>query len=151
MKKIVFTSIILISLIGIGYLVFYTGLLNRKSNKEIIITENQNTSINIPDSVYTDEILPAKQEALLYVEEESTEHYTYYLVTGSFSKKVNAETYKTSLESKGYQANIIRSDFDHYKVSIFSSTNKKEALDSLMNARKIEEFESAWLLKRKRN
>ncbi len=151
MKKIFTISIILISLTGIGYLYFYTGLLNRKSDKEITFTENQKTDINILDSVYTDEILSAKQDALLYVEEESTEDYTYYLVTGSFSKKVNAETFKTTLEKKGYQANIIRSDFDHYKVSIFSSTSKKEALDSLMKARNIDEFKSTWLLKRKRN
>lgn len=126
-------------------------MLNGKSNEETRFSKNQNTNTHLSDSVYTDEILPAKQEALLYVEEESTVNYTYYLVTGSFSKKENANFYKSLLESKGINANIIRSDFDHFKVSIFSSKDKKEALDSLMKVRKIEEFKSAWLLKRKRN
>lgn len=151
MKKIFFISIIIVSIIGVSYILFYSGILNGKSYEETRFSNNHNTNAHFQDSVYTDEIVSAKQEALLYLEEDTEEHFTFYIVTGSFSNKENANFYKSLLESKGINASIIRSDFDHYKVSIFSSKDKKEALDSLMKVRKIEEFESAWLLKRKRN
>ena len=147
MKKYLPIFIILVFIITFVYIYFFTNIISGKLRQEKPV---YNIQIIDTNSIYTDEILSTKQEALLYVEQNIKENFTYYLVTGSFSEKTNAVNYKNSMNTKGFNAEVIRSDFYHYKVSIYSSTDKNEALDSLNKIKKINEFESAWLLKRKR-
>ena len=153
-NPIIVSIIILVSLcvVVLGYLYF-------KSSTEIDFileanVEALNQNLNNTDSLVgenNDSIITAKQQALLYNENLSHEiTYRYYIITGSFSKKENAERQKTLLAEKGFLPKIIRSDFEHYKVSIFSSSDKSVALDSLANIKSQEEFRSAWLLKRRK-
>ena len=155
MKKNIIISIItliLLCVVVLGYLYF-------KSSTEIDFileanVEALNQNLNNTDSLTgenSDSIITAKQQALLYNENLSNViTYRYYIITGSFSKKKNAERQKILLEEKGFLPKIIRSDFEHYKVSIFSSSDKSVALDSLENIKKQKEFNSAWLLKRRK-
>ena len=153
-KTIIISIIILVSLcvVILGYLYF-------KNSTEIDFildanVEALNQNLNHTDSLTgknNDSIIAAKQQALLYNENLSNEiTYRYYIITGSFRKKENAERQKILLEEKGFLPKIIRSDFEHYKVSIFSSSYKSVALDSLEKIKSREEFRSAWLLKRRK-
>ena len=159
MKKsiLIFLSILLASAAIVFFYLYY------QDSKTVNYILEANTISNL-DSTYTlqEEIkdsssdftpgdsLTSKQNALLYSEKTKIgNNYNYYIIIGSFSNKENAEKQKVRVNNKGYTSKIIRSDFDHYKVSIFSSLNKQEALDSLNKIKLLDEFKEAWLLKRK--
>ncbi|NOZ47924.1 MAG: SPOR domain-containing protein [Chlorobi bacterium] len=158
MKKVI---ILLIILIFIFIIVFSFLFFKESSTIKYILKANENqpefidttSYITKKDSSFAvkkDSLLPSKQNALLYEESANKINYSYYIIVGSFSKKTNAIRFQNMLIEKGMNASLIRSDFELYKVSVFSSIDKTIALDSLMKIKSIKEFNAAWLLKRRR-
>lgn len=139
--------ILLAALLGyILYAYFY-----EKEHVNYILEINKETRQKSDSLLLSNDSLTAKQKALLYTESSQEEVvFNYYIITGSFSNEKNAERHLNTLKEKGYDPKIVRSDFEHYKVSVFSSYDKTEAMDSLEKLKGQEEFNSAWLLKRRK-
>jgi len=148
-KKIHFIILLLIIAAGISFIAY--SFYREKTRVHYILQVNKESRQNIDSSSIAEDSLTAKQKALLYT--DSTEEeiiYNYYIITGSFSNQKNAQRQFNHLKTKGYKPKIIRSDFEHFKVSVFSSYDKEEALDSLAQLKSQEEFNAAWLLKKRK-
>jgi cell division protein FtsN len=74
----------------------------------------------------------------------------YFLISGSFQSMANAEKYKTELESKGYQSEVIvrktGPNNDFYKVSYRSFYDREEAFSALRQEKQLPNNEHIWLL-----
>ncbi len=60
---------------------------------------------------------------------------SYYIVAGSFQKRQNADMMLADLETQGYQVSIIGGENDFFRVIIYSSSQREDALGELEKAR----------------
>lgn len=70
----------------------------------------------------------------------------HYLIAGSFNRKQNALMHSEKLRSGGYQPEIIESEKGMYRVTLFASQNRGEALQMLRKLRAQEGTSDTWML-----
>lgn len=74
----------------------------------------------------------------------------YFLISGSFQSRENAEIYKSRLQQEGYNSQIIERRMgpnnDFFKVSYKSFHDRKLAYAELRKARNTEGRDNVWLL-----
>lgn len=74
----------------------------------------------------------------------------YFLISGSFQSMANAEKYKSELEGKGYQSEVIVRNTgpnnEFYKVSYRSFYDREEAFSALKREKQLPNNEHVWLL-----
>lgn len=75
--------------------------------------------------------------------------YTYHVIAGSFSQKINAEKLASKLKNQGFETEIIEVD-DSYKVSFASYPIKKEALDAAEFYQQKNDKQKCWVYTTKR-
>jgi nucleoid DNA-binding protein len=101
------------------------------------------TAIDSIEMVITNEPV---NDSISGIPEES---YTYYIITGSFTKYSNAEKFIKGLSDQGYEPEIIENEDGKYKVSIASYPLKNEALDAVEFYRQQKDKRNCWILKRR--
>ena len=92
-----------------------------------------------------------KKDALFYQEpakEKPKPQYSeFYIIAGSFKRMENAEKFSAQLKTKGYNPQIIKSEENLIRISIYSYTDETEALKQLYKLRETSEIKSVWILK----
>ena len=95
-----------------------------------------------------------KKDALFYSkpEEEQTkeaksQYSKFYIIAGSFKRIENAEKYAEGIRSKGYETEIIKSDKNLIRISIYTFTDETSALKELYKLREKADLKSVWILK----
>jgi len=101
----------------------------------------------------TIDVTTNKKEALFYQEpetkttEEKQQYTHYHIIAGSFKKMGNAEKFCNELKAKGYHPEIIESDKNLLRISIYSYPDEISALKKLYQLRETSEIKSVWILK----
>ncbi len=72
----------------------------------------------------------------------------HHIIAGSFSSMQNAGLFKERMEQEGYSCQVIESENELYRVSLFSSENSGEALQVLRRVRAQPGTSDAWMLSR---
>ncbi len=99
---------------------------------EIETVESSTASVNVPDEV----IAPLE-----------TERISYYLITGSFQLKENADHQAGMLRSEGYTAEVIAASNGFFRVSAISCDDLDEALTNREILSK--KYPGTWVRKQK--
>ncbi len=126
-------------------------------NQQVIInTEKNLDSIAKADSIkaiinHSIDENTDKKDALFYEEPEKQEskpqYSAYHIIAGSFKRMENAEKFSSKLKTKGYHPEIIQSDENLIRISIFTYTDESEALKKLYKLRETSDIKSVWILK----
>ena len=101
----------------------------------------------------TIDVTTNKKEALFYQEpetktpEEKKQYAQFHIIAGSFKKMENAEKFCNELKAKGYNPEIIESDKNLLRISIYSYPDEISALKKLYQLRETSEIKSVWILK----
>jgi hypothetical protein len=101
----------------------------------------------------TIDVTTNKKEALFYQEpetkpaEEQQQFTQFHIIAGSFKKMENAEKYCSNLKALGYEPEIIESDKNFLRISIYSYPDEISALKKLYKLRETSEIKSVWILK----
>jgi cell division protein FtsN len=74
---------------------------------------------------------------------------THYLVAGSFKSRHNALVLHGKLQSEGFHCEVIESEKGMYRVSLFSTHDRVEALNMLREMRAGRNSQDVWLLSMK--
>lgn len=103
------------------------------------------TVINV-DTAKVDSSLIEKPKVVI----KNTANDKYFLIAGSFAAMQNAEAFKLSLETQGFNSQVIERqtgpNVEFYKVSYQSFSDKGEAFAALNVARNQEMRNDVWLL-----
>lgn len=70
----------------------------------------------------------------------------YCVIAGSFISQENAESHSTLLSNQGYATEILDKEGEYFRVALFSSAQKKEAVDFLAQVRNEPGMERSWIL-----
>jgi nucleoid DNA-binding protein len=70
----------------------------------------------------------------------------HFLIAGSFKKRQNAVVLTSQLATEGYNAEIIESENGMFRVSLFSTGNRRESLQMLRQVRAEKNSPEIWLL-----
>ena len=162
------SAIVFLSLIALSWFLTegYTDFSLISSNEKTIIEPSKNIIINTTeknlDSIAeTDSIKGLinqsidentdKKDALFYTEPEKEsvkqKYSEFHIIAGSFKKMGNAEEFSAKLKNKGYNPEIIQSDENLIRISIYSFTDETLALKKLYRLREKSEIKSVWILK----
>lgn len=101
----------------------------------------------------TIDVTTDKKEALFYKEPETKpegrkqQYSQFQIIAGSFKKIENAEKFCRDLKQLGYEPEIIESDKNVLRVSIYSYTDETSALKKLYKLREASEIKAVWILK----
>jgi hypothetical protein len=131
--------------------------------------KGNNTVKNLKSKIYLDSIARSdsikavinqtidvtthKKEALFYQEpetkpaKEQQQFNQYHIIAGSFKKMENAEKFCSNLKAMGYEPQIIESDKNLLRISIYSYPDEISALKKLYKLRETSEIKSVWILK----
>ena len=71
---------------------------------------------------------------------------THYLVAGSFLREANAISLSRQLANDGFDTRIIESENGMFRVSMYSSHNRREALQMLRKVRADRGTSEIWML-----
>lgn len=71
---------------------------------------------------------------------------SHYLVAGSFLRETNAISLSRQLANDGYHTSIIESEKGMFRVSMYSSQNRREALQMLRKVRAERGSSEVWML-----
>ncbi len=131
-SKWVLVASILVGLGVLSYFAYNFDLLNKAKsyfanfNKKEIVAPAQ-----VPDSLGID-TLNEKRNALLFDENESKKLLTYYIISGSFKQKENAEKYSTKMSQDGFTTYTLNYGDTLFRVAIFASQKRQEAVDAFI-------------------
>ena len=101
----------------------------------------------------TIDVTTNKKEALFYQEpetkpaKEQQQFHQFHIIAGSFKKMENAEKFCDDLKAMGYEPEIIVSDKNLLRISIYSYPDEISALKQLYKLRETSEIKSVWILK----
>ncbi|MGC9374902.1 MAG: SPOR domain-containing protein [Bacteroidales bacterium] len=131
--------------------------------------KKNNTVKNLKSKIYLDSIARSdsikavinqtidvttnKKKALFYQEpetkpaEEQQQFTQFHIIAGSFKNMENAEKYCSNLKALGYEPEIIESDKNLLRISIYSYPDEISALKKLYKLRETSEIKSVWILK----
>jgi hypothetical protein len=103
---------------------------------------------DIPDGTPEAYILPgpAPQTEALPAENTAAAIRSHYLVAGSFLKRSNAAALSMELAGNGYETGIIEAENGMLRVTMYSSTNRREALQMLRKMRADLGRPDIWML-----
>ena len=162
------SAIVFLSLIALSWFLTegYTDFNLISSNDKNIIEPSKNIIINTPeknlDSIANADSIKGlinqsidentdKKDALFYTEPEKEsvkpKYSEFHIIAGSFKKMKNAEEFSAKLKNKGYNPEIIQSDENLIRISIYSFTDETLALKELYRLREKSEIKSVWILK----
>ena len=94
---------------------------------------------------YDEESVSPDQETPVVSDINQGADRKYYIVAGRFRNKVNADNYVSSLLTKGFNAELFRTDDDLYTVSFSSFPSRAQAEEELKRIRQTTEPD-AWIL-----
>jgi nucleoid DNA-binding protein len=80
------------------------------------------------------------------IHSEARQGRLHFLVAGSFMKRQNAVTLSAQLAAEGFNSEIIESENGMFRVSLFSTRNRRESLQMLRQVRAETNNPEIWLL-----
>ena len=80
------------------------------------------------------------------IHSEARQGRLHFIVAGSFIKRQNAVTLSAQLATEGFSTEIIESENGMFRVSLFSSGNRRESLQMLRQVRAETNNPEIWLL-----
>lgn len=93
------------------------------------------------------------EESFTFTRDEDKDRHdekAYFVIIGSFRNKDNADRYKETIKSKGFEPVILLSETGLHRVSVDSYNMESEARARIMQIRsQFQEHEDTWLLIRK--
>ena len=110
-----------------------------------LINKSIDKNTDKKDALYYEE--PKKESSDSTGEHTKSLYSEFHIIAGSFKRMDNAEKFASELKSKGYYPEIIKSNKNLIRISIYSYTNETEALKKLYKLRKNSEIKSFWILK----
>jgi hypothetical protein len=120
--------------------------------KNILSSNRQPSENEMGEQLYEQEQIPEQEvvpePAQVPVQDASGNpgaDHKYYIVAGRFKNKTNADKYVASLLSKGFNAELFRTDDNLYTVSFSSFLSRAQAEEELKHIRQTTESE-AWIL-----
>ncbi len=87
-------------------------------------------------------VAPEEEEKTAEVETGNNDQ-KYFLISGSFEIKDNADRYLAKLENEGYSPRIIATDFGMYRVAYLGFSDRKEAFNKLNE--EVDAGKEVWL------
>lgn len=118
-----------------------------KKNKEVQVKHEVVTTPVIKKDTIPPAPEPEPEPEPIIVEAPANK---YFLISGSFSSKNNAETYKNELIQQGYDSEVIirktGRNQEFYKVSYKGFVDRDKAFNQLSTERKLPNNEDVWLL-----
>lgn len=107
---------------------------NNQSNEQVV-------------SVKKDSTLKTETKEQLQKSSLQQESYTYHIIAASSLNQTQLKLAQTDFKALGYNCTILKNDSNRFRLSVYSSTVKAEALMQLGVIRNDLENESLWLLK----
>jgi hypothetical protein len=115
----------------------------QQPDKTLIEVEQVPTEDAAPS--YDEESVSPDQETPVVSDINQGADRKYYIVAGRFRNKVNADNYVSSLLTKGFNAELFRTDDNLYTVSFSSFSSRAQAEEELKRIRQTTEPD-AWIL-----
>ncbi|MCQ2244840.1 MAG: SPOR domain-containing protein [Bacteroidaceae bacterium] len=107
--------------------------------------EKQNSYTETPVQTYqSTESVPTRQESYSMIDGEGLKAYS--IVVGSFGVKANAERLQSSLRGQGYNAQIVRTANNLYRVVAASSDSMSDIVSD--KNRLKSSYADAWILRK---
>jgi cell division protein FtsN len=141
-------------------LVLSTGFLGCRSKKMSPVEQNEATErpiiqrdIESKVEVNNNSQIRAIEEKFSFVRDQDKEQhdqYQYFVITGSYRNKNNAENFKQTLIAKGFVPVILLSETGLHRVSVNSYSHEQQARERILQIRRgFPEHSDTWLLIRR--
>jgi cell division protein FtsN len=112
-----------------------------------IFTVPQN---NTPENTSGEKPYSTRKEAITFVQPEQQNQNGFFIIVGSYSSLENANKFRSTLISEGFNPVIVQSETGFYRVTVDSYTNEPAARTRLLQIRQnYPQYGDSWLLIKK--
>ena len=153
MKKIIFASLALISLISLSSCKAkqsaYRKAYEQAKQREVATQDaNPTAQYEAPAASAAAPVTVRKERVSTYSGEDATRLKRFSVVVGSFQNPTNARSLKDRMEGQGYNAVLATNDAGMLRVIVASYDTRDEAVASrdAIRSRFAPDFKDAWLL-----
>jgi len=122
-----------------------SGDLNTASTIDFFVNSHPaETTLQLHEEDFTSKIVTKENSE---VESDVMEAH-FFIIAGSFKREAQAQQFLKRVQSMGeQQAYILVSANKRYRIALDGYSSKPEAINSMNNYRKLEEFKTVWVLK----
>ena len=153
MKKIIFASLALISLVSLSSCKAkqsaYRKAYEQAKQREVATQDaNPTAQYEAPAASAAAPVTVRKERVSTYSGEDATRLKRFSVVVGSFQNPTNARSLKDRMEGQGYNAVLATNDAGMLRVIVASYDTRDEAVASrdAIRSRFAPDFKDAWLL-----
>ena len=153
MKKIIFASLALISLVSLSSCKAkqsaYRKAYEQAKQREVVTQDTKPAAEYEAPAVSTAAPVTVRKERVsTYSGEDATRLKRFSVVVGSFQNPTNARSLKDRMEGQGYNAVLATNDAGMLRVIVASYDTRDEAVASrdAIRSRFAPDFKDAWLL-----
>ena len=153
MKKIIFASLALISLVSLSSCKAkqsaYRKAYEQAKQREVATQDTKPAAEYEAPAASTAAPVPVRKERVsTYSGEDATRLKRFSVVVGSFQNPTNARSLKDRMEGQGYNAVLATNDAGMLRVIVASYDTRDEAVASrdAIRSRFAPDFKDAWLL-----
>ena len=123
-----------------------SGDLNTASTIDFFVnSQPAETKLQLHEEDFTSNIVTKENTE---AETDVIEEDQFFIIAGSFKREAQAQQFLKRIQGMGeQQAYILVSTNKRYRIALEGYSSKPEAINSMNNYRKLEEFKTVWVLK----